>query len=722
MMSRRGLCAVAAWLVVLVAGCGGESTGPTSGSLAITVSGLPGGTQANVGVGGPGGYTRTIEGSATLNGLPPGTYVVTASPVTSGSAVYAGEPETQLVAVSEGSVAATAQVIYSVSTGSLSVTISGLPAGTAASVQVSGPDGYGQALTTSATLTGLAPGGYTVTAGSVSASGTQYDPSPSVRQVTVGAGAAASATVAYAEAGAAGLNFRIDGMYLTQSVQTYAGAVPLVAGRDGYLRVFVTASESNAIAPDVRVRFYHGGTLVSEQTIVRAGSTPLAPQEATLASSWNLPVSKTLIQPSLSILAEVDPANLLAETNESDNLFPSSGVPAAADVRTAAPFSATLVPVITSVDGRVGGVTVGNRDQFLTTTMRMHPLSSYDALVGGSLTIGASVPALQADNANGSWNTVLHELDVRRTADNSSRYYMGIVNPNYTSGVAGIGYVGHPAALTWDKLPSAASVAAHEWGHNWGRNHAPCGGAGNPDLAFPYSGGTIGVYGFDVAAAALKPATSHDLMGYCDNEWISDYTYLGVLQYRAAEPGVAGAMGAAVQPTLVVWGRVEEGRLVLEPAFQAVTRPALPTRGGAYRVEGLAADGSRLFGLSFAPVPVADDRRDAAHFVFAVPLSPERAGRLASLTLEGAGRSTVLIRGPAAAVDVRARPAGTGGVELRWDASRSPLLIVRHPRTGEILALARGGRALVATDEPELVLSVSNRTGSRDLRTRVEGR
>ena len=31
-------------------------------------------------------------------------------------------------------------------------------------------------------------------------------------------------------------------MYLTQSVQTYAGAVPLVKDRDGFLRVFVTAT------------------------------------------------------------------------------------------------------------------------------------------------------------------------------------------------------------------------------------------------------------------------------------------------------------------------------------------------------------------------------------------------------------------------------------------------------------------------------------------------
>ena len=43
-----------------------------------------------------------------------------------------------------------------------------------------------------------------------------------------------------------------------------------------------------------------------------------------------------------------------------------------------------------------------------------------------------------------------------------------------------------------------------------GRSHAPCGGARNPDTHYPYAGGTIGVYGFDVAAQQPRAA---DLVG-----------------------------------------------------------------------------------------------------------------------------------------------------------------------------------------------------------------
>ena len=181
------------------------------------------------------------------------------------------------------------------------------------------------------------------------------------------------------------------------------------------------------------------------------------------------------------------------------------------------------------------------------------------------------------------------------------------------------------------------------------------------------------MYGFDVGAGTLKPPTSTDVMGYCSNEWISDYTYTGVLNFRAAETDVAAGFAQAMQPCLLVWGRIVNGEPVLEPSFQIVTRPSLPTAPGAYRVEGTAADGSRLFGLSFTPVAVADDPHGDAHFAFAVPLQPDRAARLDRVRLSAPGARAGLasrperrrVRGP-----FDARPAGRrGGAVGRGSAS-----------------------------------------------------
>ena len=174
-------------------------------------------------------------------------------------------------------------------------------------------------------------------------------------------------------------------------------------------------------------------------------------------------------------------------------------------------------------------------------------------------------------------------------------------------------------------LVALTKAAAHEWGHNWGRQHAPCGDPANPDQHFPYGGGVTGVYGYDQVSQVVKPPTAHDLMGYCSNDWISDYTYLGVLNYRAQHPLSASQVGRAVQPALLVWGRIERDRVILEPAFRVFTRPSLPPTSGPYRVEGRARDGSSLIRLDFAPAEVADAPDGSRSFAFAVPLSSDRA-------------------------------------------------------------------------------------------------
>lgn len=705
-------------LALALAACGGDSAGPDTGALTISVTGLPGGTPANVSVVGPSGYSQAVIGPVTLSDLAPGSYTVTGSSVSAAGEVYAANPASQAVTVSGGSTA-TSTVVYSPSSGGLTVDISGLPVGVSAAVEISGPGGYSRQLTAGTTLTGLLAGLYTITAQPVAGGTTQYEGNPATQEATVSPGATGSASVTYSESTSSGINLRIDGLYLTQSVQTYDRAVPLIANRDAFLRVFVTSTQANVPSPTVRVRLYNGGVLASEQTVPRAGTTPLAPQEGTLGNSWNLAVPKALVTANLSILVDVDPQNLVAETNEADNTFPASGTPLPLQVESASTFRVTLVPVTTSVDSRTGNVTTGNKNQYLDATMRMHPLSAFDAAVGSTLTVDASVPALQANNNNNAWNTILGQVDAKRTGEGSTRYYLGVVNPSYSSGIAGMGYVGHPVAIGWDKLPSAASVAAHEWGHNWDRNHAPCGAASNPDPAFPYTGGTIGVFGFDVAAGVLKPKTSHDLMGYCDNEWISDYTYEAVMQYRSSEAATVASLSQAIQPTLVVWGRIENGRPVLEPAFQATTRPSLPKGGGPYRVEARTGDGSRVFAVDFSPIDIADDPQGGQHFAFAVPVTPEQSARILHLRLSGAGDMAEISREGDTSANVEVARAGPGRVSLRWDPKRAPMVVVRDPRTGQILSFARGGRSEVVTDAPELSVGLSDRVVTREKMVRV---
>ena len=719
MTTRRVGPRVRVILALLLTACGGgSSTGPSTGSLTLEVSGLPTGTEGSITVIGPGGFSRRVGGTETLSALAAGSYTVTAASVTADEAVYLPSPASQAVAVGSGETAG-ADVVYAISDRSLALTVAGLPGGVEAAITVSGPGGYSHSVTASETLTGLAGGQYTVTALPVSNGSDQYTPSPSSRTVNVTG--AAAATVTYSTGGSAGFNLRVDGVYLVQSVQTYDRTVPLVQDRDALLRVFVTANQVNAAMPDVAVTLYSNGTPLAELTIPAPGlTTPQAPDEAALNSSWNVILDKSLIQPNLSIVATVDPTNAIAEGDESDNAFPASGSPVALQVRAADPFRVTFVPVITKANGRLGSVTAADRADYLETTMRMHPLSSWDATVHAAYTTSTSLP-LQSDNGNNGWTVILGEINTLRNAESSTRYYYGVVNPSYSSGVAGVGYIGQPAAIGWDKPGSRSGVAAHEWGHNWDRTHAPCGGAANPDGSYPYTGGEIGVIGYDVANETLKPASSHDLMGYCDNEWISDYTYLGVMNWREAEPLRRG-MAAVIQPGVLVWGRIENGRAELEPALRVTARPSLPSRPGPYRLEGRAEDGSRLFGFDFAPLAIADDPAGAKHFAFVVPMRAEGAMRLASLHLQGAGVSASTAQGSAEAPVVDVTRAGAGRLALRWDASKSSMLLVRDPVTGEVLSFARGGAAEVATDGDEVVVTASGRARHAEMRLRARRR
>ncbi|HYD55021.1 MAG TPA: hypothetical protein VEA99_20460, partial [Gemmatimonadaceae bacterium] len=236
----------------------------------------------------------------------------------------------------------------------------------------------------------------------------------------------------------------------------------------------------------------------------------------------------------------------------------------------------------------------------------------------------------------------------------------------------------------------------------WGRLHTPCGGPAGVDPQFPNPFGFTGVVGWDAASGALRDATRPDIMGYCGDPWVSDYTYLGVMNFRAGPNALAAAAAAApMQPCLLVWGRVTaSGEVVLEPAFEITARPSLPTRAGGTVVRGQAHDGVELFSLSFDAHTVADRAGADRAFAFAVPLDAARRERLASIVTAHGAREG---RTSSPRVASRARTAPTAArvdarrARLRWDAASHPAALVRDVATGRILGIARGGDAVVPT-------------------------
>lgn len=742
--ARRWFALVATSL--LAAACGDPSTAAdpaqpndaafarqvrnATSTIQVNVSGLPAGTAASIAVTGPNGYSRTLTATTTLTGLTNGSYTLTAASVTAGGATYATSPTTKTVSVTKGATATTSFTYgVVVTTGSLGVAVT-MPDATPAAVTVTGPNGYSSTLTASASLTQLAPGTYTVAAATVTtALGVSLVPTPATQTASVTAGATASAAVAYAATNVTptpGLNLQILGMYITQSVQTMNGGVPLVSGRDGVLRVFALANATNTARPAVRARFFQNGTLVATLSAVApASSVPTAVNEGSITASWNIVVPGALLQPGLSVLADVDPDNAVAEDLETDNLFPVSGTPRALDVRFVPALAVRFVPVQQG-NGSLGTISDANAAAFLTRTRDIHPLNAVTSTTRAPYTTTLN---LSSDGTN--WSPLLGELRALRTADGASQNYYGVAKVSYSSGVAGIGYIGAPVSMGWDYLPSASEVMAHELGHNWGRQHAPCGGVGGPDASYPYAGGTIGVSGFNVRLNQLLSTSTADLMGYCSPTWISDYTYLGVMSYRGTSTTATTITSASVQPSLLVWGRIDaDGAIELEPAVRLTGRSVLPARAGNYTVDATDAAGNTIFSVSFDPDQVADESNglDDEHFAFMIPVSDAAQARLATLRVRGKGRAAErTARRAQAALDAAASAAsvranGAGRARVQWDATAYPLVVVRDAATGEVLSFARGGSADIAASGSDVEVVFTDGVRSAGRKVKVGGR
>ncbi|GAB4581507.1 MAG: BACON domain-containing carbohydrate-binding protein [Anaerolineales bacterium] len=140
-------------------------------------------------------------------------------------------------------------------------------------------------------------------------------------------------------------------------------------------------------------------------------------------------------------------------------------------------------------------------------------------------------------------------------SDQGGFFPRGQASGNVSSGPAG------PGTWGWDYDGSYADwYAGHEIGHTLGRAHPNpnsddpateavegCGHS-RSDPGFPYAFARISdgaIEGFDVGDPGLNPLLVpavypalfwYDMMSYCDNQWLSDYTYEAMYQYMLAHP------------------------------------------------------------------------------------------------------------------------------------------------------------------------------------------
>ena len=440
--------------------------------------------------------------------------------------------------------------------------------------------------------------------------------------------------------------------------------MPLVAGEEALLRVFVTApTAGGARIPPVRARFYVDG---QERHVVDIpGSPALVPaggQERSLVTSANALVPADVVQPGLEWVVEIDPGRTLGPAVA--RRIPESGR-WAVDVRAMPVFDLTVIPFLWSPDPDSAVVELvedmaadPDGHEMLWETRTLLPI--------GDLEVTAHEPVRVSTH---NVFQLLSETAMIRTMEGGTGHYMGMITGRH-SGASGVANLGGRSSFATD----SEGTIAHELGHNLSLGHAPPGPA-DPDPAYPYPDGSIGAWGYDFRdGGRLVSAATCDLMGYCSPSWISDYHFSNALRYRLHTAAPEGAPQTAVPAqSLLLWGDVDGvGAPFLEPAFVVEAPASLPPSTGDYRIIGLAEDGEELFSLAFE-MPEVSDGAGGSSFAFTFPIEPGWAEDLAGVTLSGPGGETTLDE----------------------DTNR-PVTILRNPATGQVRAILRGGQAAAA--------------------------
>jgi len=528
-------------------------------------------------------------------------------------------------------------------------------------------------VTTGGLVRAVTPGSATITAQSAA------DPS---RSVTL------AVTVTQPSTGTANLD--IAAMYIIQSVQQLDGSVKLVANRDAVARVFVRGSRTGIGTVAVRLRFFQGATLL--QTM-QANVTPtLTIDEACCTADIAIPGS--LIRAGVSVLADADPLNAIAESNETDNSFPLSGTAQALNVVTVPDLNVRLVPIRQNRAGTVGVAT----QSVMNTLRSVWPLNTVNVTARTALSIDYGLVSTSFDE----WGYLVRDLELARRAEGATSYYYGLVRVSYTSGVLGLaGGIPALSAVGVDEASSfgaaeAKLTLAHELGHTFGLRHAPCGGAAGPDPAFPYTDGRAGAFGMDIASGNIvKTPNGTDIMGYCSNQWVSVYNYRNVLDLRARSPN--GVQAIVPTPVLLISGSVTSNAAHIDGSFALTTSPTKNDPDGRFVLEGLDANGRVLFAQQFSPFAVSDGRLNDEAFVLALPVTDKMKASVAQLSLRevNGGRQTMRMKSAVASIGSDSGTAvsvrrASGAWSLQWSTAQTPMVLVRNT-AGEVIGIGRTG-------------------------------
>jgi len=377
-----------------------------------------------------------------------------------------------------------------------------------------------------------------------------------------------------------------DKLEVTQGVQDLNNSVRLVANKRTYVRFHVHST--TGLHPTGALLFAQRGSNITALFPINAGSVTVRPLpgRGVLNHSFLFELPNGYKTGTVTLTAYMNPLLFWPATR--DPLEWSYANNSATATVSFEPVS-SLNLVIYRVGYRLGGTTyypsISDRNQLIDWLKRAYPVSHINVWKRNYYYGDASVNS-QGNMTHPNCGDVNSILSTKRLFDKlfgwlfssgppTGAHYYGMVDDGgdfmrgCAKGIPAYTAAGPTGSSTWgwDFDGSYGDwYGGHELGHTYGRYHAMFCGAGG-GIPYPYPSGRISpsltgnsaIYGFDISNHDIYGPSWKDLMSYCDNQWLSDFTYEGLMDYFQTHVTVAGADRRTLDQTdrLLVSGTID---------------------------------------------------------------------------------------------------------------------------------------------------------------------
>ncbi|MBN1421687.1 MAG: hypothetical protein JXP34_23135 [Planctomycetes bacterium] len=432
--------------------------------------------------------------------------------------------------------------------------------------------------------------------------------------------------------GSSGPDLRADRLEVTQAIQNLTNSVRLVSGKRTFVRFHVSSASGNyatyAQLTAQRTIMLPPGPIVFRSTLAPLNGTITvrpSPDRAQLNHAFLFELPALYTSGNVTLTGSLNPVTDTRTRDPVEGSYTNN--------EKTVSVSYEFVPSVNLVIYRVGykASASGNtyyppswhRDQLVDWLRREYPASTINVW-NRTVYFGDHRPSCTEVNSllatKRIYDLILSIFGIGTIPTNAHYYGMVDDRGGFMRGCAADIPAFMAAGPTgtdtwgWDTDGSYGDwYGAHELGHTFGRYHAMFCGAGG-GVAYPYANGQISTattgdnafYGFDIGTHAIyAPPTWRDLMTYCDYEWISDFSYHGLMDFFQdnLSKGKMEMIEAEGEGLLVVGSMDPDGgNFQLQPTKYFERAPLPIRRQGNYAIVLLDRLGKELASYPFEPV------------------------------------------------------------------------------------------------------------------------